>query len=99
MFYTALSRISKPENMKLINFKKEYIKYDMTAFNYETKEEYMSCFEEMFIANDEYTLSSLKVKSDVNVLEKTQLYTILNVQQRRTWNMFIFKTCNTFMER
>ena len=45
MFYAALSRISKPEKMKIINFKKEQIKYDMTAFNYETKGEYMSYFE------------------------------------------------------
>ena len=37
MFYTALSGITKPENMKIINFKEEYIKCDMTAFNYETK--------------------------------------------------------------
>ena len=45
MFYTALSRITTPENMKIINFKEEYIKCDMTAFNYETKGEYMSYFE------------------------------------------------------
>ena len=32
MFCTALSRITKPENMKIINFKEEYIKCDMTAF-------------------------------------------------------------------
>ena len=37
MFCTALSRISKPENMKIINFKEENIKCDMTAFKYETK--------------------------------------------------------------
>ena len=37
MFYTALTRITTPENMKIINFKEEYIKCDMTAFNYETK--------------------------------------------------------------
>ena len=36
-FYTALPRITKPENMKIINFKEEYIKCDMAAFNYETK--------------------------------------------------------------
>ena len=33
MFYTALSRISDPKNMKIINFKDEYIKCYMTAFN------------------------------------------------------------------
>ena len=69
MFYTALSRMSKPENMKIINFKEEYIKCDMTAFNYETKGEYISYFEKMLIANDEDKLNSLKVKSDVNMLE------------------------------
>ena len=37
MFYTALSGITKPENMKIINFKEDYIKCDTTAFNYETK--------------------------------------------------------------
>ena len=88
MFYTALSGISKPENMKIINFKEEYIKCDMTAFNYETKGEYISYFEKMLIANDEDKLNSLKVKSDVNMLEKTQLYMILNVQQKRIWDMF-----------
>ena len=45
MFYTALSRITNPENMKIISFKEEHIKCDMTAFNYETKGEYMSYFE------------------------------------------------------
>ena len=45
MFYTAISRISGPHNMKIINFKDEYIKCDMTAFNYETKGEYMTYFE------------------------------------------------------
>ena len=50
MFYTALSRISDPKNMKIINFKEEYIKCDMTAFNYETKGEYISYFERMLIA-------------------------------------------------
>ena len=88
MFYTAMSRISKPENMKIINFKEEYIKCDMTAFDYETKGEYMSYFEKMFIANDEDKLNSLKVKSDKNLLEKTQLFMILNVQQKRIWDMF-----------
>ena len=82
MFYTALSKISKPENMKIINFKEEYIKCDMTAFNYETKGEYMSYCEKILIANDEDKLNSLKVKSNVNMLEKTQLYMILNVQQK-----------------
>ena len=70
MFYTALSRTSKPENMKIINFKEEYIKCDMSAFNYETKGEYISYFEKMLTANDEDKLNSLKVKSDVNMLEK-----------------------------
>jgi hypothetical protein len=88
MFYTAISRISDPKNMKIINFKEEYIKCDMTAFNYETKGEYTSYFEKMLIANDEDKLNSLKVKSDVNMLEKTQLYMILNVQQKRIWGMF-----------
>ena len=60
MFYTALSRISKPENMKIINFKEEYINCDMTAFKYETKGESMSYFEKMLIANDEDKLNSLK---------------------------------------
>ena len=45
MLHTALSRITKPENMKIINFKEEYIKCGMTAFSYETKGEYMSYFE------------------------------------------------------
>ena len=62
MFYTAISRISDPKNMKIINFKEEYIKCDMTAFNYETKGEYISYFERMLIANDEDKLNSLKVK-------------------------------------
>ena len=69
MFYTAISRISDPKNMKIINFKEDYIKCDMTAFNYETKGEYISYFERMLIANDEYKLNSLKVKSDKNLLE------------------------------
>ena len=43
----------------------------------------------MLIANYEDKLNSLKVKSDVNMLEKkTQLYMILNVQQNRIWDMF-----------
>ena len=70
MFYTAISRISDPKNMKTINFKDEYIKCDMTAFNYETKGEYMTYFERMLIANDEDKFNSLKVKSDTNLLEK-----------------------------
>ena len=92
MFYTALSRISKPENMKIINFKEEYIKCGMTAFNYETKGEYMSYFEKMLIANDEDKLNSLKVKAktNVNMLEKTQLYMILNVQQKE------YGTCSIY---
>ena len=49
MFYIAISRISDPKNMKIINFKDEYIKCDMTAFNYETKGEYMTYFERMLI--------------------------------------------------
>ena len=73
MFYTALSRITKPENIKIINFKAEYIKCDMTAFNYKTKVEYISFFEKMLIANDEDKLNSLKVKSDVNMLEKNTI--------------------------
>ena len=73
MFYTALSRITKPENMKIINFKEEYIKCDMTAFNYETKGEYILYFGKMLIANDEDKLNSLKVKSDVNMLEKNTI--------------------------
>ena len=36
MFYTAIRRISDPKNMKIINFKSEYIKCDPTAFNNET---------------------------------------------------------------
>ena len=48
----------------------------------------MSYFEKMLIANDEDKLNSLKVKSDVNMLEKTQLYMILNVQQKIIWEMF-----------
>ena len=73
MFYTALSRITKPENMKKIYFKEEYIKCDMIAFNYGSKGEYMSYFEKMLIANDEYKLNSLKVKSNVNMLEKNTI--------------------------
>ena len=60
----------------------------MTAFNYETKGEYISYFEKMLISNDEDKLNSLKVKSDVNMLENTQLYMILNVQQKIVWVMF-----------
>ena len=88
MFYTALSRITTPENMKIINFKEYYIKCDMTAFNYETKGEYMSYFEKTLIANDEDKLNSLKVKSNVNMLETTQLYMIFIVQQKRICGMF-----------
>ena len=73
MFYTAISRISDPKNMKIINFKDEYIKCDMTAFDYETKGEYMTYFERMLIANDEDKLNSLKVKSDTNLLEKNTI--------------------------
>ena len=73
MFYTAINRISDPKNMKIINFKVEYIKCDMTAFNYETKRKYMTYFERMLIANDEDKLNSLKVKSDTNLLEKNTI--------------------------
>ena len=56
--------------MKIIYVKDEYIKCDMTAFNYETKGEYLGTyFERMLIANDEDKLNSLKVKSDTNLLE------------------------------
>ena len=68
--HTAIRRISDPKNMKIINFKDEYIKCDMTAFNYETKWEDMTYFERMLIANDEDKLNLLKVKSDTNLLEK-----------------------------
>ena len=59
--------------MKIINFKEEYIECDMTAFNYETKGEYMSYFEKMLIANDEDKLNSLKIKSNVNMLAKNTI--------------------------
>ena len=74
MFYTAISRISDPKNMKIINFKDEYIKCDMTAFNYETKGEYTTYFVRILIANDEDKLNSLKVKSDTILLEKKYHY-------------------------
>ena len=61
MFYTAISRISDPKNMKIIIFKDEYIKCDMTGFNFETKVEYMTYFERMLIANDKYKLNSLRI--------------------------------------
>ena len=70
MFYTAISRISDPKNMKIITFKEDYFKCDMTAFNYETKGEYISYFERMLIANDEDKLNSLKFKSGTNLLKK-----------------------------
>ena len=60
----------------------------MTAFNYETKGEYVPYFERMLIANDEDKLNSLKVKSDTNLLEKILLFMILNVQQKSIWDMF-----------
>ena len=51
------------------------------------KENIYHILKKMLIANDEDKLNSLKVKSDVNMLEKTQLYMILNVQQKRIWDM------------
>ena len=60
----------------------------MTAFNYDTNGEYISYFEKMLISNDEDKLNSLKVKTDVNMLEKTQLCMILNVQQKIIWVKF-----------
>ena len=45
----------------------------MSAFNYETKGEYISYFEKLLIANDEDKLNSLKVKSNVNMLEKNTI--------------------------
>ena len=41
----------------------------------------------MLIANDEYKVNSLKVKSDTNLLEKILLFMILNVQLKITWDM------------
>ena len=70
MFYTAISKLLDPKNMKIINSKDEYNKCDMTSFTYETKWEYMTYFERMLIANDEDKLGSLKVKPDTNLLEK-----------------------------
>ena len=60
------------------------LKCDMTAFNYETKGEYISYFERMLIANDEdKKLNQIKI-----YLEQIRLCMILNVQQKRIWDMF-----------
>ena len=58
----------------------------MTAFNYEQKEN-ISYFEKMLIANDEDKLNSLKIKSDVNMLEKTQLH-MCNKKEHGTCSIF-----------
>ena len=74
MFYTALSRIINPENMKIINFKESYIKCCLSAFEYETENKYISYFEKMLIDNDEDKLNKLKIKSKYNILEDNTIF-------------------------
>ena len=69
MFYTALSRIIDPNNMKVINFKESYIKCNTSAFEYETEGKYISYHEKMLIDNDEDKLNTLKIKPNDNILE------------------------------
>ena len=52
------------------------------------KENICHILKKIIIANDEDKSNSLTVKSDVNMLEKTQLYMILNVQQKRIGDVF-----------
>ena len=42
MFYTAISRIRDPTNMKIINFKESYIKCNLEALEYELYGKFMS---------------------------------------------------------
>ena len=63
MFYTALSRVIDPKNMKIINFKDTYIKSNRNAFEYETQNKYISYYEMMLIANDEDKLNTQKIQS------------------------------------
>ena len=37
MFYTGLSRVVDPKNMKVLNFNEKYIKCDSSAFDYEVE--------------------------------------------------------------
>ena len=58
MFYTALSRVIDPKNMKIINFKDTHIKSNRNAFEYETQNKYIPYYEIMLIANDEDKLNT-----------------------------------------
>ena len=73
MFYTALSRIINPDNMKILNFKESYIKCNKSAFEYETENKYISYFELMLIDNDEDKLNKLKIKPSHNILEENTI--------------------------
>ena len=69
MFYTALSRIQDPNNMKVINFSEKYVKCNKSAIEYETEGKYISYFEQMLIDNDDTKLNVMKVKSPDNILD------------------------------
>ncbi len=75
MFYTAISRIKDPINMKIINFKESYIKCNISAWEYEINRSFLSYFEKMLIDNDNDKLNTLKIKSQDNILkENTIIY-------------------------
>ena len=60
MFYTALSRVIDPKNMKVLNFKESYIKCNKSALEFEIEGSYISYFEKMLIENDEDKLKVLR---------------------------------------
>ena len=63
MFYTAISRIIDPKNMKIINFKESYIRCNPSALEYELEGKYISYFEKMLIENDEDKLNTMKINN------------------------------------
>ena len=89
MFYTALSRIVDPNNMKIINFNESYIKCNKSAFEYETENKYISYFEQMLIDNDEDKLNKLKITPSHNILEEnTIIYDFKRTTKKRTCAIF-----------
>ena len=74
MFYTAISRVRDPKNMKILNFKDSYIKVNKTAFEYETEGKYMTYFEKMLIDNDEDKLNCLTIKPPEDILKDNSIF-------------------------
>ncbi len=75
MFYTGLSRIVDPKNMKVINFLPTHIKTSKEAMLFELKNEYSSYVEKMLISSDdENKRYTFKIKSDNNILLKNTIF-------------------------